>query len=112
MLSFLTILFTQLGATIALETGDKPGSPWWVTAITGSGGALVVFMLWVRSLLSQVKQKDRELLEISKESVCCITKLIERQKVDEAWRNEIEEIIRTNNRILTQDNKGTWAQDE
>lgn len=67
--------------------------PWWVTAITGSGGALIVLMMWVKSLLALVKRKDEELIKISKESIECITKVIEKHNQDTPWKNKVENLI-------------------
>jgi hypothetical protein len=67
--------------------------PWWITAITGSGGALVVLMLWVKSLTTAIKNKDDELIKISRESIECITKVIQKQNQDRPWKEKMEALI-------------------
>lgn len=69
------------------------GDPWWLTAITGSGGALIVLMMWVKNLLNSIKTKDEELIKISKESIECITKVIEKHNQDTPWKNKVETLI-------------------
>ena len=71
----------------------EQSNPWWVTAITGSGGALIVLMLWVRTQLVTIKKKDEELVRISKESIECITKIIEKHTQDGPWKLKIESLI-------------------
>lgn len=68
-------------------------NPWWLTAITGSGGALIVLMMWVKSLLDSIKHKDQELIKISKESIECITKVVEKHNQDTPWKNKVETLI-------------------
>lgn len=68
-------------------------SPFWLTAITGSGGALIVLMMWVKSLLDSIKHKDEELIKISKESITCITKVIEKHNQDSPWKDKVEHLI-------------------
>lgn len=82
------IMFPLLLAQI-----EQQGSPWWITAITGSGGALIVLMLWVRSLLTTVKTKDEELVRISKESIECITRMIEKHNQDAPWKLKVESLV-------------------
>jgi hypothetical protein len=74
--------------------------PWWITAITGSGGALVVLMLWVRSLTTAIKNKDDELIKISRESIECITKVIEKQNQDLPWKTKMETLIHDIHRCM------------
>ena len=66
-------------------SGDKG----WISLITGSGGALVVLIWWVRSLLNEVKEKDKELREISGNSVECITKIVEKIEQERQWKHTI-----------------------
>jgi hypothetical protein len=71
----------------------ESGNPWWITAITGSGGALIVLMLWVRSQLTTIKKKDEELVRISRESIECITRMIEKHNQDGPWKLKIESLV-------------------
>lgn len=81
--------FLMLFADISLYSGL-------VSLITGSGGALVVLMMWVRSLLASNKQLEEENRSISRQSVECITKILERQDqekdlktANDAWKREL-----------------------
>lgn len=85
---------------IAQATTD----PYWVSLITGSGGALVVLMMWVRSLSATNKRLEQENRDISRQSVECITKILERQDqeksskseeraFDAAWKKDVMNLI-------------------
>lgn len=74
--------------------------PWWLTAITGSGGALIVLMLWVRNLSDAIKTKDKELTQISRESIECISKIIEMKNSDEKWKDKVEHLLSNINKVL------------
>ena len=75
----------------------------WLSLITGSGGALVILMMWVRDATKQVKQKDKELTEISRESVECITRIIDKLEREDSWKKRIEKMVReTNRHIITE----------
>lgn len=74
-----------------METGGS--APWWITAITGSGGALIIQQLWIRSLTASLQKKEAELMEISKESIECITKILERHDQDRTWRDKVLETL-------------------
>jgi hypothetical protein len=98
---FFDFLIAQFDAT-----GIPPGNPWWLTAITGSGGALIVLMLWVRNLSAQIKAKDQELLQISKDSIECIAKIIEKKNQEESWKHRVENLLSHINQVLDKINRG------
>ena len=82
------------------EISKAVQDPYWVSLITGSGGALVVLMMWVRSLSATVKRMEKENREISRESVSCITKILERQDQekllkaeDKAWKQDLTHLM-------------------
>jgi erythromycin esterase-like protein len=79
-----------LFAEVASETATHP---WWLTAITGSGGALIILMMWVKNLTATVKKKDTELMEISRQSIECITKILERQNQDKDWKDRLNNLL-------------------
>lgn len=62
----------------------------WIAVITGSGGALVVLMMWVKYLISLNKEKDKEIREISRLSVECITKILEKIEQDREWKKDLD----------------------
>ncbi len=71
-----------------------------VSLITGSGGALVVLMMWVKSLLATNKRLEKESREISRQSVECITKILERQDqekgsqlADVVWKQDLTSLM-------------------
>ena len=78
---------------ILAELLEQLDSPWWVTAITGSGGALIIQFLWIRNLASSIKKKDQELMEISKQSIECIAIILERQNQEKPWKDKLEKLI-------------------
>jgi hypothetical protein len=86
--------------------GTPHSNPWWLTAITGSGGALIVLMLWVKNLSTQIKEKDQELAQISKDSIECITKIIEKKNQEELWKNKVENLLISINKVLDKINRG------
>ena len=65
----------------------------WISVITGSGGALVVLMMWVRIVNKQIAEKDEQLRSISLQSVECITKILSKIEDEEKWKKRIESII-------------------
>ena len=78
---------------VLAQVTDAVASPWRGSIITGSGGALVVLMLWVKNLSATVKKKDEELMQISRQSIECITKILERQNQDKEWKIRAESIL-------------------
>lgn len=84
---------------------EQIAHPWWLTAITGSGGALVVLFMWVKYLTKIIDKQDKQLLEISKNSIECITKIISKYdedkegkekfyNEDKQWRDKSMDILR------------------
>ena len=73
--------------------------PYWVSLITGSGGALIVLMMWVKSLSASNKRLEEENRDISRQSIECITKILERQ--------DSEQSIKATDKIADM----TWKQD-
>ena len=71
-----------------------------MTAITGSGGALVVLIMWVRHLQGLNKKKDDELREITKETIKCVTEVVERYERDQPWKEKLEEMIQETHRYI------------
>lgn len=72
----------------------------WVSVLTGSGGALAVLGLWVKTLLAEKRdmvashrQKDEDLLKITREAVTCITASLSQQKLDESFRQRLEDLL-------------------
>ena len=65
----------------------------WISIITGSGGALVVLMMWVRIVNKQITEKDEQLRTISLQSIECITKIISKIEDEEKWKKRVEEIL-------------------
>lgn len=95
-----------------LASEQLVGPPWWVTILTGSGGALFVQFMWIKNLTDNnklkdktIESKDKELMEISKESIECITRILERQTQDTAWKLKIEELFSKTNGLANQRNK-------
>ena len=71
-----------------------------MTAVTGSGGALVVLIMWVRNLQIQTKEKDKELRIITKETIKCVTEVVERYERDQPWKNKLEDMIEETHRYI------------
>lgn len=68
--------------------------------ITGSGGAVVVAFLWVRQLSKQneqvielLKAKDRELVEITRESISCIEASLTHREIEASFRTRLESLL-------------------
>lgn len=87
---------------------EQTSNPWWITVLTGSGGALFVQFLWIKNLSDSNKakdkviiDKDKELMEISKESIECITKILERQNQDRPWKERLEKLIDDIHKIIS-----------
>lgn len=72
----------------------------WISALTGSGGALLALGMWIKTLLAdrkdmveQHKLKDRQLVDITREAIECIRNSITRSDDDEAFRERIEKTL-------------------
>jgi hypothetical protein len=91
---------------------DFPIDSGLASLITGSGGALVVLILWVKSLTSSNKRLEVESRDISRQSIECITKILERQDqekrekaYEDIWKKEITEMITKIHNSLYSDNR-------
>jgi hypothetical protein len=83
-----------------------------IPLVTGSGGALVVFWLWVTDLKKRnvdLAVKNDVLIDdlksISKDAIECITKVIEKEEVAGSWRDDVMEEIRRIGYKIDQINK-------
>lgn len=84
-----------------LSQADAAGSiaPW-LSVLTGSGGALAVLGFWVRTLLAEKedmidshRQKDRELVAITRESIACIESSMTRAHMEDEFRKRLEHLL-------------------
>ena len=89
---------------IIAEAETSSADPYWVSLITGSGGALIVLMLWVKSLSASNKRLEEENRDISRQSIECITKILERQDqekmtkatqmiADTSWKEDLKSLM-------------------
>lgn len=72
----------------------------WMSVLTGSGGALAVLGFWVKTLLSEKRdlianhrEKDRELVAITRESIACIESAVHRADLGEDFRQRLEMLL-------------------
>lgn len=72
----------------------------WVALLTGSGGALVSMGLWVRSLLAdkremveQHKEKDRQLMTITREAIECIQATVSSRESESDFKERLESVL-------------------
>ena len=77
--------------------------------ITGSGGAVVVAVLWVRQLSRQNEQviellntKDKELVDITRESIACIEASLNHREIEASFRTRLEGLLGRIERTLEQ----------
>lgn len=72
----------------------------WLAFVTGSGGATVLAILWVRTTLQDKKAlieilrtKDHELVEITRESIRCIEASLSRADLESGFRTRLETLL-------------------
>ena len=68
--------------------------PWWLSAIVGPAGAIVVLGYFAWTQAETIRKKDIEIREITREAIECITKVLDRQEMDEAWKTEVTAMLR------------------
>lgn len=67
--------------------------PWWVPAITGSAGTLIVMGIGMKVLWSAFCKKDNEVSEVTKESITVITRILERVDASAEREGELRTMI-------------------
>ena len=93
-----------IAESMATEVIKSASDPYWVSLITGSGGALIVLMMWVKSLSASNKRLEEENRDISRQSIECITKILERQDQEKStkatdraeensWRQDLRSLM-------------------
>lgn len=72
----------------------------WISILTGSGGALAVLGLWVKNLLAEKtamieahRKKDEDLLDITRDSIACISASVNQHKLDGDFRVRLEALL-------------------
>lgn len=90
MLSILSFI-QDVGQSVSLTMPSDP--PWWVNAVVGPAGAIIILCYLAWSQNQTIKGKDQEILQLTRSAIECITKVVERHGVDDVWKVEVKEMI-------------------
>lgn len=91
MVVFLAWLISiPLAFAGALLADAAASTPWWVGAITGTAGTTVVLAYIANKLWNALEESRKEVSDITKESIAVITKLLQKQELDDERQKQFD----------------------
>ena len=76
-----------------IAQATAPPTPWWVGAITGTAGTVVVLAIAVKTLWAKLEESRKELSSVTKESIEVITKILQRQEQSDQLGEDIRRTL-------------------
>jgi hypothetical protein len=91
-------LATGAGAVVSLL--DSASTEVWLAFVTGSGGATVLSIVWVKNeirknveLVRLLREKDHEMLSLTRESIACIQAAVEERANQRDFRERLQKFV-------------------